>query len=88
MARGQRPPSLIRQHCLGSSEIVVLRLGRAMAVKTLNHLSVVAEQVGLDFFGIGAHHTDEFPMHAPTSGWEAVADYALSWAVENATATA
>src|SRR5260221_13254115 len=42
--------------------------GRAVShAKTIRNVveqGVLAEQVGLDFFGIGEHHTDEFPMPA------------------------
>ena len=36
----------------------------AQTIRNVVEQGVLAEQVGVDFFGIGEHHTDEFPMSA------------------------
>ncbi len=36
----------------------------AQTIRNVVEQGVLAEQVGVDFFGIGEHHTDEFPMPA------------------------
>jgi len=39
-------------------------VSHAQTFRNVVEQGVVAEQVGLDFFGIGEHHTDDFPMPA------------------------
>jgi probable LLM family oxidoreductase len=39
-------------------------LSHAQTIRNLVEESVRAEEVGLDFFGIGEHHTDDFPLSA------------------------
>ncbi len=39
-------------------------LSHAQAIRDVVEQGVLAEQVGVDFFGIGEHHTDDFPMPA------------------------
>src|SRR5438874_9846780 len=39
-------------------------LSHAQAIRNVIEEGVFAEQVGVDFFGIGEHHTDDFPMPA------------------------
>ncbi len=39
-------------------------LSHAQTIRNVVDEGVLAEQVGVDFFGIGEHHTDEFPMPA------------------------
>jgi probable LLM family oxidoreductase len=39
-------------------------VSHAQTIRNVVEQGVLAEQVGLDFFGIGEHHTDEFPMPA------------------------
>src|ERR1700736_5448609 len=39
-------------------------LSHAQNIRDIVEQGVLAEQVGLDFFGIGEHHTDDFPMSA------------------------
>ena len=39
-------------------------LSHAQTIRNLVEEGVLAEQVGVDFFGIGEHHTDEFPLSA------------------------
>ncbi len=39
-------------------------LSHAQTIRDVVEQGVFAEQVGLDFFGIGEHHTDDFPMSA------------------------
>ncbi|MDX6548580.1 MAG: hypothetical protein QOG33_2130 [Gaiellales bacterium] len=39
-------------------------LSHAQTIRNLVDEGVLAEQVGLDFFGIGEHHTDDFPLSA------------------------
>jgi probable LLM family oxidoreductase len=39
-------------------------LSHAQNIRNVVEQGVLAEQVGLDFFGIGEHHTDDFPMSA------------------------
>src|SRR5580765_1503833 len=36
----------------------------AETIRSLVEQGVLADQVGVDFFGIGEHHTNEFPMPA------------------------
>jgi probable LLM family oxidoreductase len=40
------------------------RLSHAQTIRDLVEQGVLADQVGLDFFGIGEHHTDDFPLSA------------------------
>jgi probable LLM family oxidoreductase len=37
---------------------------QAQTIRNVVEQGVLAEQVGVDFFGIGEHHTDDFPMPA------------------------
>ncbi len=39
-------------------------LSHAQTIRNVVEEGVLAEQVGADFFGIGEHHTDDFPMPA------------------------
>jgi probable LLM family oxidoreductase len=39
-------------------------LSHAQTIRNLVEQGVLADQVGVDFFGIGEHHTDEFPLSA------------------------
>src|SRR5258706_13354705 len=39
-------------------------LSHGQNIRDIVEQGVLAEQVGLDFFGIGEHHTDDFPMSA------------------------
>ena len=39
-------------------------LSHAQTIRDVVEQGVLAEQVGVDFFGIGEHHTDDFPMPA------------------------
>jgi probable LLM family oxidoreductase len=39
-------------------------LSHAATIRNVVEQGVLAEQVGVDFFGIGEHHTDDFPMPA------------------------
>jgi probable LLM family oxidoreductase len=39
-------------------------LSHAQTIRNLVEQGVLAEQVGVDFFGIGEHHTDDFPLSA------------------------
>ena len=39
-------------------------LSHAQTIRNVVDEGVLAEQVGVDFFGIGEHHTDDFPMPA------------------------
>jgi probable LLM family oxidoreductase len=39
-------------------------LSHAQTIRDLVEQGVLADQVGLDFFGIGEHHTDDFPLSA------------------------
>jgi Luciferase-like monooxygenase len=40
------------------------QLSHAQTIRNVVEEGVLAEQVGVDFFGIGEHHTDYFPMPA------------------------
>jgi probable LLM family oxidoreductase len=40
------------------------RLSHAETLRDVVEQGVLAEQVGVDYFGIGEHHTDDFPMPA------------------------
>jgi probable LLM family oxidoreductase len=39
-------------------------LAHAQTIRNLVEQGVLADQVGIDFFGIGEHHTDDFPLSA------------------------
>src|SRR5258708_7233592 len=39
-------------------------LSHAQTIRNLVEQGVLADQVGIDFFGIGEHHTDDFPLSA------------------------
>jgi probable LLM family oxidoreductase len=39
-------------------------LSHAQTIRNVVEQGVLADQVGVDFFGIGEHHTDDFPMSA------------------------
>jgi alkanesulfonate monooxygenase SsuD/methylene tetrahydromethanopterin reductase-like flavin-dependent oxidoreductase (luciferase family) len=39
-------------------------LSHAETIRSLVEQGVLADQVGIDFFGIGEHHTNDFPMPA------------------------
>jgi probable LLM family oxidoreductase len=39
-------------------------LSHAQTIRDIVEQGVLAEQVGVDFFGIGEHHTDDFPLSA------------------------
>jgi probable LLM family oxidoreductase len=39
-------------------------LSHAQTIRDLVEQGVIADQVGVDFFGIGEHHTDDFPLSA------------------------
>src|SRR5216683_4072907 len=39
-------------------------LSHAQTLRNVVEQGVLADQVGADFFGIGEHHTDDFPMPA------------------------
>src|SRR5260370_35559990 len=39
-------------------------VSHARTIRNVVEQGVLAEQVGLDFFGIGEHHPDDFPMPA------------------------
>ena len=39
-------------------------LSHAQTIRNLVEHGVLADQVGVDFFGIGEHHTDDFPLSA------------------------
>jgi probable LLM family oxidoreductase len=40
------------------------RLSHAQTIRNLVEEGVLADQLGIDFFGIGEHHTDDFPLSA------------------------
>jgi probable LLM family oxidoreductase len=40
-------------------------LSQAQSIRNLVDEAVLADQVGLDYFGIGEHHTEDFPLSAP-----------------------
>src|SRR5256886_1697331 len=40
------------------------QLSHAQTIRNLVEQGVLADQVGVDFFGIGEHHTDDFPLSA------------------------
>ena len=45
----------------------------AQTIRDVVEQGVLAEEVGLDFFGIGEHHTDDFPMPAADVALAAIA---------------
>jgi probable LLM family oxidoreductase len=46
---------------------------QAQTIRNVVEQGVLAEQVGVDFFGIGEHHTDDFPMPAADVALGAIA---------------
>ncbi|MFI2486269.1 LLM class flavin-dependent oxidoreductase [Promicromonospora kroppenstedtii] len=49
------------------------RVSEAQAIRDIEEAAVLTEQVGLDWFGIGEHHTPEFPASAAAPILAAVA---------------
>ncbi|HEU0182693.1 MAG TPA: LLM class flavin-dependent oxidoreductase [Agromyces mariniharenae] len=49
------------------------RISEAQAIRNVVESAVLAEQVGLDWFGVGEHHTPEFPASAAAPILAAVA---------------
>src|SRR3984893_8215996 len=45
----------------------------AQTIRNVVEQGVLADQVGVDFFGIGEHHTDDFPMSAADVALGAIA---------------
>jgi len=45
----------------------------AQTIRNVVEEGVFAEQAGVDFFGIGEHHTDQFPMPAADVALAAIA---------------
>src|SRR5215471_3457288 len=48
-------------------------LSHAETIRSVVEQGVLADQVGVDFFGIGEHHTDDFPMPAGDVALAAIA---------------
>src|SRR5438128_12099212 len=48
-------------------------LSQAETIRSVVEQGVLADQVGVDFFGIGEHHTDDFPMPAGDVALAAIA---------------
>jgi alkanesulfonate monooxygenase SsuD/methylene tetrahydromethanopterin reductase-like flavin-dependent oxidoreductase (luciferase family) len=48
-------------------------LSHAQTIRNVVEEGVFAEQAGVDFFGIGEHHTDYFPMPAGDVALAAIA---------------
>jgi len=48
-------------------------LAHAQAIRNVVEEGVLADQLGVDFFGIGEHHTDDFPMPAGDLALAAIA---------------
>ncbi|HEV2954070.1 MAG TPA: LLM class flavin-dependent oxidoreductase [Candidatus Dormibacteraeota bacterium] len=48
-------------------------VSHAQTIRNVVEQGVLAEQVGLDFYGIGEHHTDDFPMPAADVALAAIA---------------
>jgi probable LLM family oxidoreductase len=48
-------------------------LSHAQTIRNVVAQGVLADQVGVDFFGIGEHHTDDFPMSAADVALGAIA---------------
>src|SRR2546429_10031809 len=48
-------------------------LSHAQTIRNVVEQGVLADQVGVDFFGIGEHHTDDFPMSAADVALGAIA---------------
>jgi probable LLM family oxidoreductase len=48
-------------------------LSHAQTIRSVVEQGVLADQVGVDFFGIGEHHTSEFPMPAADVALAAIA---------------
>jgi len=49
------------------------RISEAQAIRNIVEVAVLAEEVGLDWFGVGEHHTPEFPASAAAPILAAVA---------------
>lgn len=41
------------------------RISHAAAIRNLVEQAVLADQLGVDFFGVGEHHRDDFAVSAP-----------------------
>jgi alkanesulfonate monooxygenase SsuD/methylene tetrahydromethanopterin reductase-like flavin-dependent oxidoreductase (luciferase family) len=41
------------------------RLSHAAAIRNLVEQAVLADELGVDFFGVGEHHRDDFAVSAP-----------------------
>src|SRR4051794_8043063 len=48
-------------------------LTHAETIRSVVEQGVLADRVGVDFFGIGEHHTDDFPMPAGDVALAAIA---------------
>jgi probable LLM family oxidoreductase len=48
-------------------------LSHAQTIRDVVDEAVLADQVGVDYFGIGEHHTDDFPLSAPDVVMAAIA---------------
>ena len=65
-AQGVRFPLVLGLDTFGdvTSDPAGRPLSHAQTIRNLVEEGVLAEQVGADFFGIGEHHTDDFPLSA------------------------
>src|SRR5262249_42258502 len=57
----------------GKADAEAKRLSHAQTIRTVVDEGVFAEQAGVDFFGIGEHHTEYFPMPAGDLALAAIA---------------
>src|SRR5260370_16556767 len=56
-----------------NSDVNGNRLSHAQTIRNVVEEGVFAEEVGVDFFGIGEHHTEYFPMPAGDVALAAIA---------------
>ena len=64
--RGVRSPIVLGLDTFGdvTSDPAGRPFSHAQTIRDLVEQGVLAEQVGADFFGVGEHHTDDFPLSA------------------------
>ena len=68
--------SRVKRHVYGGAEASSSfghPLSQAETIRSVVEQGVVADHVGIDFFGIGEHHTDAFPMPAGDLALAAIA---------------
>ena len=55
------------------------RVHDAVAIRQVVEQAVLADQVGVDFFGVGEHHRDDFAVSAPELVLAAIEPFVYEW---------